>query len=88
MVFLHQVRQAPPPTPLHQILPQALGRPDAELRPLDGIDPVTYRYDGIQIEIFDFTADLPAALGLNCCIFCNSCLPRQLTRIEDILQVS
>ncbi len=60
-------------------------RPTAELHTARGADPVPNGENGVEIVKLDFTAHLAITLVLNCCIFCNSCLPSYFTILEDVL---
>ena len=51
------------------------------------LHPVADRDDDIQVEKLDVTGDLAATFGLNCCKSCNSCLRRQFTRCEDMVDM-
>lgn len=53
----------------------------------DGIDSVTYGNDRVEIVKIHVALNLPAALGLNCSEFPNSCLAPDFALLIDILQV-
>jgi len=71
-----------------EVVLEGLGGPDAELGAAFGVDAVADQDNGIEVEVLDRSRDLPAALDLKCCIFCNSCLPQQFPGLEHIPQVS
>lgn len=54
---------------LDQVLAQAFGGPDAELRALAGLDLVADGDDDVQVEVLDL---IGFAVGGSCCKFCNN----------------
>ncbi len=69
------------------MLTKHVGGPDAELGAALGVDPVADGYDGVEIVELDIADNGTPSLGLNCCIFCNSCVPIQLAFLVYVSQV-
>jgi len=68
-------------------LPQNLGGPLAELGGPNRIDPVTHRYDGVQIIELNIPGNFTFALSLNYPEFPNSCPTTNLTLFINIFQM-
>lgn len=68
-------------------LAEGFGGPDAELGGLVAVDPVADSDDGVEVVVLHLPDNLPVAFGANYFHFGNSCLPLQLTRLEDVLKV-
>lgn len=71
--------------PLHHMLFQDIRRPDAELSAALGVDPIADRDYGIKIIVINLVC---FTVSGSCCIFCNSCLPFQLTALENIAKMA
>jgi hypothetical protein len=59
----------------------------AELRTARRLHAVADGQDHLQAVEFNFPRYGPAALGLNCCNFCNSSRRVDLAGLEDVLDV-
>ena len=65
-------------------LAQSVGRPDAKVRGLEGIDPVTHRDDGIEVVVGDAVS---FTVGRSCFQNGNNCRLHQLPALEDVFEV-
>ena len=73
--------------PLDDELLEGLGGPDAELGGPGAVDPIADGDDGVEVVVVDLAAHVTSAFTLNCQDSFDSCLPLQLTGVEDLLQM-